>query len=299
MRIALTGATGFLGSNIARHLHEQGHAVTALVRETSTRDHIEPFVDRFIVGDHADQSAWPALLDRADAVIHNSLDVQAFRENDMGTSLRSNLVGSIELLLASAPLPFVFISTVAVHHDMRPRWYHVIDEDHPLRPAGMYGAYKAAVEAHLWAQHHQHNRHAVAIRPSAVYGPDPTGKHLHTKPPFDTVQRGEPHTRPGGGKFVHVEDVARIVCASLTDERASGQPFNLIDCYARYADLALYAGEALGVDAQIDTSSPSSPENTFDCSAAKALVPEHPDFLARGHDGLRAHYRALAAGGEG
>lgn len=298
MRVALTGATGFIGSAIARHLHDDGHAVTALVRETSDRSSVEPFVDRFVTGDHADPKAWPELLEGAEAVIHNSLDVRSFRENDMQTHLRSNLTGSIELLLASAPARFVFISTMAVHHDMRPRWEGVIDEDHPLRPNHMYGAYKAAVEKHLWAEHYANGRHTVAIRPCAVYGPDPTGKHLHTKPAFDSVRNGEPHARPDGGKFVHVDDVARATVAAALCDDASGKAFNLVDCYARYADLAQAAADALGVDADIDFSSPELPQSTFDCSAARSLVRDS-GFLARGHAGIRAHYAELAAGRAG
>ena len=68
MRVALTGASGFIGAEIARVLHERGDRVTALVRESSRRDHIEDAVDRFVVApSHADPSAWDALLDGADA----------------------------------------------------------------------------------------------------------------------------------------------------------------------------------------------------------------------------------------
>ncbi len=149
MRIALTGVSGFIGSVIARQAHEAGHTVTALVRETSRRDHVEPFVDRFVVGAQDDESAWPALLEGADAVIHNSVDWGPLRAKDLPTHGQSNLLASIRLLETSAPRPFTFMSTIAVHHDMRPHWKGVIDEDHPLRPNTEYGAYKAAVEAQL------------------------------------------------------------------------------------------------------------------------------------------------------
>ena len=294
MRIALTGATGFIGSHIARRLHKSGHAVVALVRETSDRSPIEACVERFVVGDHADERAWGEMLDGAVGVIHNSLDVRSFRANDMHASLRSNLVGSIELLLASAPLPFVFISTIAVHHDMRPRWGGAIDEDHPLRPSTMYGAYKAAVEAHLWAAHYADGRHTAAIRPCAVYGDDPTGKNIHTRPTFEAIASGEAYTRSGGGKFVHVEDVARATVSALENDAAAGRPFDLVDCYARYADLAQFAAEALGVEAEIDCSSPETPENMFACDAVRALVGDE-SFMQRGHDGLRTHFAELAA----
>ena len=76
MHIAVTGVSGFIGAEIARQLKAGGHTVTGLVRETSKRDHIEG-VDKFVVGDHADESCWDELLGGADCVVHNSADWRA------------------------------------------------------------------------------------------------------------------------------------------------------------------------------------------------------------------------------
>ncbi|MCZ6810609.1 MAG: hypothetical protein O7D97_01275, partial [Planctomycetota bacterium] len=64
---------------------------------------------------------------------------------------------------------------------------------------------------------------------------------------------------------------------------------NLADCYARWADWALMAGELLGLEVEIDTSSPPQPKNTFTKEAARSLGVE----LDRGHDGIREHLREL------
>jgi nucleoside-diphosphate-sugar epimerase len=289
MRVALTGVSGFIGSVIARHLAEHGHDVTGLVRETSRRDHVEAYVDRFVTGDQADRASWPALLDGADAVIHNSLDWNGIEDAaGLDRNLQSNLVASIALLAESAPRPFVFMSTIAVHHDIRPRWEGMIDEDHPLRPGTLYGACKAAVEAHLWSDHAQ-GRHTCAVRPCAVYGIDPRLARSHGYELIRKLQRGEPVTKPGGGKFVHVDDVAAVTVAALTHERAAGQPINMVDCYARWADWALMAQALLGTNVEIDTSSPPAPRNTFSKELAEALGVK----LDRGHEGIRAHLEDL------
>ncbi len=292
MRVALTGVSGFIGSAVARHLHRAGHSVTGLVRSTSRRDHVTAHVDRFVVGDQADDRAWADLLDGAECVIHNSVDWGPLREPaDLRRHLESNVAGSIRLLEAAAPRQFVFISSVAVHHDIRPRWQGLIDEEHPLRPAHWYGAYKAAVEAHLWAAHYGQGRHTCALRPCGVYGIDPRLERSIGHPIIETVRAGQPCTRTGGGKFVHVQDVAAAVVATVGNPAAAGAAYNLVDCYARWADWAKIACELLGVSVEIDTSSPPQSKNTFSKEAAHSLGVE----LDRGHDGIREHLRALIA----
>lgn len=300
MRVALTGASGFIGSAIARRLHEAGRSVTALVRGSSRRDHIEPFVDRFVVGEQDDRAMWPSLLEGADCVIHNSVDWTPVRGDDWRDNIRrhldSNVNASIELLIAAAPRQFIFMSSIAVHHDMRPRWEGLIDEDHPLRPGSLYGAYKAAVEAHLWAQHfgpasEGGGQSTCALRPCGVYGIDPKLERSHGYKLVRKLKAGEPIRTPGGGKFVHVEDVAAATVACVGNAAAAGRVYNLVDCYARWADWAKMAAELLGVEAVIDFSSPAEPKNTFSKEAARSLGVD----LDRGHEGIRAYLGELIA----
>jgi dTDP-glucose 4,6-dehydratase len=291
MNVALTGASGFIGSRIAVHLHKAGHTVTGLVRETSRREHLSGVVDRFVVGDHADESCWDELWEGADCVIHNSFDWQVLRAGDTEAHWRSNLLASIKFLVASSPRQFIFNSSIAVHHDIRPKWHGVIDEDHPLRPASLYGAFKAAVEAHLWAEHFEHQRHTSAVRPCAVYGLDPQIDRSIGYPIVQSIRAGQPYSRAGGGKFVHVDDVAAAVTAIVGNASASGRTFNLVDCYARWADWAAIIASELGITVAIDESSPPRPKNEFSKDAAQSLGVQ----FNRGHEGIRQYVRELIA----
>ncbi len=289
MRVALTGVSGFIGSVIAKRLCEAGHTVTGLVRATSRRDHIESFVDRFVVGDQSDESAWPAFLDEAECLIHNSFDWQALRSGAIQQHYQNNLVSALRLIDKAANRRIIYMSSVAVHHDMRPRWAGMVDEDHPTRPAHLYGACKVAIEAHLWSAHFSRAIQFAALRPCAVYGIDPDLTRSIGYPIVKRVMEGKSVNKQGGGKFVHVDDVAAVTCAVLAQTSMGAAVYNLADCYARWADLGLMAREILGADVQVDTSSPPAPHNQFTKDAVQSLGVE----MDRGHYGLRDHLQEL------
>ena len=290
MRIALTGASGFIGAALARDLVAAGHEVTALVREESRRDHIETYIDRFVVGTHDDSDARTHLLDGADVIIHNSFDWSVLKSKDFAAHVQTNLNGSLDLLQASEGRPFIYMSSIAVHHHMHDRWNGVIDESHPARPGTLYGAMKVAMEAHMWAAHAERNQAVTAIRPCAVYGIDPRLRRSIGWPIIQSVRRGQDFTKLGGGKFVHVDDVAAATVACIENPKASPAVYNLVDCYARWSDWAAITADLLGAEVKIDDSSPPAPKNTFEKGAVQDDLGVQMD---RGHQGIREHLAAL------
>ncbi len=292
MRIAMTGCSGFIGSVAAAHLAQAGHQVTGLMRSSSRRDHVAPYLDRCIEGSMSDRDAFEPLLDGADVLVHGAVDWRTLRDGDFADHLDANLVAGIELLNAAAERGqrIVLLSSVAVHHAMSDRWNGQVDDEHPLRPGTMYGALKASLEDHLWALHASKGTSFVSLRPSAVYGIDPSLDRSIGAPILKSIAQGTPYTRTGGGKFVHVDDVAASIVAAL--DRPAGQPgiYHLADCYARWAEWASMACDILGTSVDIDDSSPTAPKNMFTHDALEA---ELGIKLERGHDGIRTHLQQL------
>jgi len=290
MNIALTGISGFIGTAIARHATRAGHRVRGLVRATSRVDHLEPWADRLVVGAQDDAQARSELLDGADVVIHNSFDWRALKHGAPEDHLQGNLVSSLDLLREAGDRPFIYLSSVAVHHFIDDRWNGSIDALHPTRPGMLYGALKASVEAHMWAAHAERGQPVTFIRPCAVYGIDPRRSRSIGWPIVERVRRGEAFARQGGGKFVHVEDVAAATVAAIGNPAANPGTYHLVDCYARWADWAKMAAELLGKDIEIDCSSPEAPKNMFDTSDVETDLGVRAD---RGLDGIRAHLEEL------
>src|SRR2546428_4772362 len=72
MRVALTGATGFIGSHVLTELEEHGHEVTALVRDDADAETVGAKGAKPVVVDLYDRPAVVTALRAADGVIHTA-----------------------------------------------------------------------------------------------------------------------------------------------------------------------------------------------------------------------------------
>lgn len=260
MKIAVTGATGFLGRYVVRQLASDGHILRCWHRDCSDRTGFapaEPAIE-WVPGDLTDEGSVAPLLRGAEAVVHAALARDAltsFRASggrDLLGFVEANLIGSLRLMQAARAAGvgrFIFISTCAVHEvvlEDRP-----LDEDHPPRPTTAYGAHKAALEMFVHSYGLGEGWPICSLRPCGIYGlahPPAASKWYELT---GRVLRGEPVASPRGGKEVHAHDVARAVALLLRvpAQSLAGQAFNCCDRYVSDQQLARLAKEL--------TSSPS------------------------------------------
>jgi nucleoside-diphosphate-sugar epimerase len=194
-RIAVTGASGFIGGHLAEHLAGRGDTVTAIRR---------PFEAR----------ALRDALAGADAVVHLAGVVSAVRDEDYMTA---NVVGTRAVADAAreAGVPMILISSLAAAGPAPPRAPR--SEDDPPAPINTYGRSKlggeravAAVDGLRW----------TILRPGVVYGP----RDRALLPVFRLAARG---LLPVVGRvdaaytFVHVSDLVRSIAAAI-DRPAAG-----------------------------------------------------------------------------
>ncbi len=282
MRIAMTGATGFIGSYAARALADDGHDVVALVRPDSRAAHVEGVLADRVAGSLSDPDARERLCAGADCVVHAAADWDALRAGN-SENLRVNLLGSLELLESArraGAAQFIFFSSISVYHDVlsdRP-----LDEAHPAWPNTQYGAYKAAVEPFLKAACFESGMNTVSLRPGGVYGLDPRLARSWYFPLVRRVVNGEPVDTAAGGKIVSVQDCAEAVRLCAGNPAVAGRFFVLVDCYLYDQEVAEMAREICGSASEIADRKGTGPQNQFDTTAARSLgVP-----LNRGRDGV-------------
>lgn len=295
MLVALTGATGFIGSYTAAALRGAGHEVRALVRETSRRDHVAPNISEWRVGDTADPQALAGLVAGVDAVIHNAVDWDALKRSPV-TNFERNVLTSLHLLEASRQAgvgQFLFVSSVAVYQEILPD--RTLDENHPTWPGSIYGAYKAAVEPHLKAYHDTYGMNTSAWRPAAVYGVDPIVKNSQWHDLIVRARDGGTIDTPAGGKITHVQDVADALALAVGDASVAGQFYNLVDGYLYWQVAGEVAKEISGSAATIVERKGFGPRNQFDTRKAIDFFNRRGNTVAlrRGRDGVRNYVAEL------
>jgi nucleoside-diphosphate-sugar epimerase len=258
MKIALTGATGFIGRYIATHLTRGGHRLRCWHRPASDRSGFERLADslEWVSGDLGRAASCQTLVEGCDAVVHAALDHPGggFRggEGNLVEFVEQNIVGTIRLIEAARQAGagrFVFISTCAVHEkilDNRP-----LDETHPLWPMSHYGAHKAALEKFVHSYGLGEGYPICALRPTGVYGVARPIRQSRWFELVSAVVRGEAVTCERGGKEVHAQDVAKAVGILLAAEGIAGEAYNCYDRYVSEYEVATIAKRLLGSTSEI------------------------------------------------
>ncbi|HEY3245059.1 MAG TPA: NAD(P)-dependent oxidoreductase [Phycisphaerae bacterium] len=261
MRVAVTGATGFIGRYIVNQLLAEGCSVKAWYRSSSDRGGFaRPLPDgrgseqgalEWVEGELGDARARRALVDGVDAVVHAALhhDRGRFRggEGELLDFVRLNVLGTIALIeaaRAAGVARFVFLSTCAVHElvlEDRP-----LDEAHPLWPSSHYGAHKAAIEKFIHSYGIGKGYDICALRPTGVYGLARPIERSKWYSLVQAVSAGEPIANDRGGKEVHVTDVAKAVSILLRADGIAGQAYNCYDRYIADQDVAEIAKRLSG-----------------------------------------------------
>jgi nucleoside-diphosphate-sugar epimerase len=230
-RVLVTGATGFIGSHVARALRREGARVRVLARAAAVVAGFE-----VVSGSVNDAAAVAAAVEGVDTVYHFAAfsdvtgsvrnPVEAYESGNRGTFLL------LEACRTAGVSRFVYCSTARAYG--RPL-YVPIDERHPLQAHEPYGGTKLAGE--IWAQvyHHTYGLKTTALRPFSVYGPGRVtkpGSLSGVIPIFvERALRGEPLTIVGDGTqtkdFTYIDDVVRGFLLAARSDKAVGRALNL------------------------------------------------------------------------
>jgi dihydroflavonol-4-reductase len=217
-RVFITGASGFIGSAVARKLVEAGFDVHALVRPHSPRTNLDGIKVEFVVGDVLDEGVVASAAKGARYVFHVAADYRLWAPAP-DEIMRTNLEGTrvvMETARAVGAERIVHTSSVAtlkLREDGSPA-----DETVPLCEDEAIGAYKRSKIAaeRLVERMIGNGLPAVIVNPSTPIGPrdrrpTPTGRII-----VEAASGRMPAFVDTGLNLVHVDDVADGHLAALT-----------------------------------------------------------------------------------
>jgi dihydroflavonol-4-reductase len=207
----VTGATGFVGSAVARALLARGHELRLLVRPGSDRTNIAGLPAELAEGDLTDPASLARAAEGCRTLMHVAADYRLWVP-DPEAMLRANVAGTRALLLAAQSRGverMVYCSSVAalgLTGDATPA-----DETTPVHPEKIIGVYKRSkylAEQAVLDLVHTENMPVVIVNPSTPVGPrdikpTPTGKMI-----LDAATGRMPAYVETGLNIVHVDDVA-------------------------------------------------------------------------------------------
>ncbi len=223
MKIAITGASGFIGCNLCRFLKAKGHEVIAIVRSEKTAWRLDGIELEKKVSDLHNKQALQDAFTGADAVIHlaalfnhpeaswkdyRSVNV-AGTHNVMETSIRCGVprvihCSTIGVATGSGSMPY--------------------SEDTPYSPPGWdkYETTKCEGERAALSYHQKKGLAVVVVRPAQVYGPGDTSKAK-----FYRMVKNRIIINPGNTlkHLIFIDDLCRAFELAVTHERASGEIF--------------------------------------------------------------------------
>jgi dihydroflavonol-4-reductase len=217
MKVFLTGATGFVGSHVARAYAAEGAELRLLTRATSKLAAIEGIASDIVVGDLRAPEQLRIALRGCDALVHVAADYRLW-VRDPKEMYAANVDGTRELLRIAREegvAKVVYTSSVATMGFKADGT--IVDEASPVSLADMIGVYKrskflAEQEAIAAARAGQH---VMILNPTTPIGPGdakptPTGRIV-----VDFLNRKFPAYVDTGLNLVDVREVARMHVAAL------------------------------------------------------------------------------------
>lgn len=239
MHIFITGATGYIGNNLAKKLAEEGNVVHALCRDIKTAVLTHPNIKIF-KGDITDVASIQKAMEGCEQVYHLAAYARVWAK-DPSTYYKLNVQGSkniFDVARNSAIKKIVFTSTGGTFGPSGTK--PVEEEDERIgEPFTEYEVSKTEAEALCLDYCNKYGMNIVTVNPPRVYGPGIITESNAVTRLVKLYMAGKWKFIPGDGKrtgsYVYIDDVVNGHILAMQKGR-SGQRYALGGVNASYIE---------------------------------------------------------------
>ncbi len=227
MKVLVTGANGFIGSNVVKRLLEEGCEVNVLVRKTSDLKFLKGLDVNYFYGDITLQHTITPAVNGVEKVIHVAGLAADWGPYHIFEDV--NLIGTVNVARESETAGvnrFVYISTVAFHGFGKTG----MTEDSPVAKNLIpYARTKYMAEHWLWGFAREAKMEITAVRPGNVFGMNDRtfiSKYIDAllKGKFAEINRGKSKTCP-----VYIENLVDIIMLVSKEDKAVNNAYIATD----------------------------------------------------------------------
>lgn len=232
-KILITGATGFIGSNLTRRLVEEKKEVYIVLRKESDICRIKDIIKRVNVI-YADLLDYDKLAKKVQKVnpkyIFHLATYGSYPDlqKDDNLMIKTNILGTYNLLKATKGIDYkCFIHTgSSSEYGIKDT---AISETDILEPVDQYGVTKACATLLCQMFSKKYKKNIVILRPFSVFGPYEKGSRFIPYVIMGCLKKKEVKMTSGEQKrdFIFINDVIDIYLKVMDKEGISGQIFNV------------------------------------------------------------------------
>ncbi|MEM8848697.1 MAG: NAD-dependent epimerase/dehydratase family protein [Pseudomonadota bacterium] len=219
----VTGAAGFVGGHMLRHLKAQGIRVRAMVRSRSQADDLRRIADEVVIGDLEKPETLRDAVRGVAGIYHiAALFRQAGIPDETFYAVNAEGVRHIlDAAIAEGVPRVIHCSTNGVHSHIE---HPPADEDYPFDPGDIYQVTKAEGEKIAMAYFRDGSVRGAVLRPTMIYGPGDTRTlklfRMIAKRRFFYVGRGQALTH-----WIDVRDLARAFQLAMEADHINAEAF--------------------------------------------------------------------------
>jgi len=226
MKTFITGATGFVGTNLTKRLAQTDHEMYCLVRKTSRIDELKQLGATIVEGDVTDKASILKGMKGCDWVV-NLANIYTFWEPDRKLYTRVNVKGTqnvMECALEVRASKVIHVSTLVIYGKPKDCPFNEESEVGPVR-FSEYARTKYQGDLIAWELHEKKKLPLVMLYLGSVLGagdPKPTGQWIN-----NFIYRRIPARFFENSviTYVHVRDVAESIVKALEKENNIGEKY--------------------------------------------------------------------------